>query len=94
MNIVRTNTTTLAKHIGTALLLIILASCARIPFTMHPEMAASGPNKVSSERCRECHTVIYDEWKTKLHYKALHYISNPDEIYNSSEVSVDIRSIG
>ena len=31
---------------------------------------------------------IYDEWKTKLHYKALHYISNPDEIYNSSDTSV------
>ena len=31
---------------------------------------------------------IYDEWKTKLHYKALHYITNPDEIYNSSETSV------
>lgn len=31
---------------------------------------------------------IYDEWKTKLHYKALHYISNPGEIYNSSETSV------
>lgn len=31
---------------------------------------------------------IYDEWKTKLHYKALHYISNPDEIYNSSDTTV------
>ncbi|MCK4568686.1 MAG: LTA synthase family protein [Bacteroidales bacterium] len=27
---------------------------------------------------------IYAEWKTKLHYKALHYLSNPDEIYNSA----------
>lgn len=31
---------------------------------------------------------IYDEWKTKLHYKALNYISNPDEIYNSVATSV------
>jgi len=27
---------------------------------------------------------IYAEWKTKLHYKALHYLSNPDEVYNSA----------
>lgn len=27
---------------------------------------------------------IYGEWKTKLHYKALHYLSNPDEVYNSA----------
>ncbi len=27
---------------------------------------------------------IYSEWKTKLHYKALHYLSNPDEVYNSA----------
>lgn len=26
----------------------------------------------------------YGEWKTKLHYKALHYLSNPDEVYNSA----------
>ncbi len=31
---------------------------------------------------------IYEEWKTKLHYKALNYITHPDEIYNSSETSV------
>jgi len=31
---------------------------------------------------------IYDEWKTKLQFKALKYISNPDEIYNSAETSV------
>jgi phosphoglycerol transferase MdoB-like AlkP superfamily enzyme len=31
---------------------------------------------------------IYDEWKTKLQYKALLYLTNPDEIYNSSETSV------
>ena len=31
---------------------------------------------------------IYDEWKTKLHFKALNYISHPAEIYNSSETSV------
>ncbi|MDZ7740785.1 MAG: sulfatase-like hydrolase/transferase [Bacteroidota bacterium] len=28
---------------------------------------------------------IYSEWKTKLHYKALMYITNPAEIYNSAE---------
>ncbi len=28
---------------------------------------------------------IYEEWKTKLHYKALLYLSNPSEIYNSAE---------
>ena len=27
---------------------------------------------------------IYSEWKTKLHYKALHYLANPDEVYNSA----------
>lgn len=27
---------------------------------------------------------IYGEWKTKLHFKALHYMSNPDEVYNSA----------
>ena len=27
---------------------------------------------------------IYAEWKTKLHYKAFHYLSNPDEVYNSA----------
>ncbi|MEN8225277.1 MAG: LTA synthase family protein [Bacteroidota bacterium] len=27
---------------------------------------------------------IYSEWKTKLHYKALHYLSHPDEVYNSA----------
>jgi phosphoglycerol transferase MdoB-like AlkP superfamily enzyme len=27
---------------------------------------------------------IYEEWKTKLHYKALHYLSHPDEVYNSA----------
>ncbi|NQU32442.1 MAG: sulfatase-like hydrolase/transferase [Bacteroidetes bacterium] len=31
---------------------------------------------------------IYDEWKTKLHFKALNYISHPAEIYNSSETYV------
>ena len=31
---------------------------------------------------------IYDEWKTKLQYKALLYFSNPDEIYKSAETSV------
>jgi len=27
---------------------------------------------------------IYSEWKTKLHYKALHYLGHPDEVYNSA----------
>ncbi len=31
---------------------------------------------------------IYDEWKTKLHYKALNYISHPEEIYNSSDTAI------
>ncbi|MFK5855163.1 MAG: sulfatase-like hydrolase/transferase [Bacteroidota bacterium] len=31
---------------------------------------------------------IYNEWKTKLQYKALLYFSNPNEIYKSSETSV------
>jgi phosphoglycerol transferase MdoB-like AlkP superfamily enzyme len=31
---------------------------------------------------------IYEEWKTKLHYKAINYISHPAEIYNSSDTSV------
>lgn len=30
---------------------------------------------------------IYDEWKTKLHFKALNYISNPSEIYNSTSTT-------
>jgi len=28
---------------------------------------------------------IYEEWKTKLHYKALLYLKNPGEIYNSAQ---------
>lgn len=28
---------------------------------------------------------IYEEWKTKMHYKALLYLTNPTEIYNSAE---------
>ncbi len=31
---------------------------------------------------------IYDEWKTKLHYKALNYLSHPDEIYNTSDTGI------
>ena len=27
----------------------------------------------------------YAEWKTKLHYKALHYLGHPDEVYNSAD---------
>jgi phosphoglycerol transferase MdoB-like AlkP superfamily enzyme len=27
---------------------------------------------------------IYEEWKTKLHYKALYYLNNPAEIYHSA----------
>lgn len=28
---------------------------------------------------------IYEEWKSKLHYKALMYLNNPSEVYNSAE---------
>lgn len=52
------------------MVIVILSSCARIPFTMHPEMAASGPLEVSAERCRECHTLIYDEWNKSPHSQA------------------------
>lgn len=37
---------------------------------------------------------IYEEWKTKLHYKALNYISRPDEIYNSSDTFTFFMLIG
>ena len=37
---------------------------------------------------------IYDEWKTKLQFKSLHYLSNPDEIYNSASTSVFFTLIG
>jgi phosphoglycerol transferase MdoB-like AlkP superfamily enzyme len=30
---------------------------------------------------------IYGEWKSKLHYKALHYLSNPEEVYNTASTS-------
>ena len=30
---------------------------------------------------------IYEEWKTKLHYKALMYLKNPSEVYNSAETN-------
>ena len=30
---------------------------------------------------------VYYEWKTKLHFKAFLYLSNPSEIYNSAETS-------
>lgn len=36
---------------------------------------------------------IYEEWKTKLHYKALHYLANPDEIYNSASGGVFIALV-
>jgi len=28
---------------------------------------------------------IYEEWKTKLNYKALHYLKHPDEVFNSAQ---------
>ena len=31
---------------------------------------------------------LYEEWKTKLQYKALLYLSHPAEIYNSSDTSI------
>jgi phosphoglycerol transferase MdoB-like AlkP superfamily enzyme len=31
---------------------------------------------------------IYAEWKTKLTYKVIKYLSNPSEIYNSAETSI------
>ncbi len=37
---------------------------------------------------------IYDEWKTKLQYKALLYLSHPDEIFNSSETKTFFILIG
>ena len=37
---------------------------------------------------------IYDEWKTKLHFKALKYLSNPDEIYNSTVTGTFFLLIG
>lgn len=30
---------------------------------------------------------VYEEWKTKLQFKALNYLAHPDEIYNSAESS-------
>lgn len=30
---------------------------------------------------------IYEEWKTKMHYKALTYMTHPTEIYNTAETS-------
>ncbi len=30
---------------------------------------------------------IYEEWKTKLQFKALLYLSNPDEVYNTADTS-------
>lgn len=37
---------------------------------------------------------IYEEWKTKLQFKALKYLSNPDEIYNSAVTSTFFLLIG
>ncbi len=37
---------------------------------------------------------IYEEWKTKLHYKALKYLSNPTEIYDSAETDKFFILIG
>lgn len=50
-------------------ILLALTGC-KIPFTMHPKMASSGLEELSSERCQECHTVIYDEWLNSPHAKA------------------------
>jgi len=47
----------------------LLAGC-RVPYTKFPELAGSGPDQVPAERCRECHTVIYDEWSHSAHSKA------------------------
>ncbi len=47
----------------------LLAGC-RIPYTKFPELAGSGREQVPAERCRECHTVIYDEWSESLHSRA------------------------
>jgi phosphoglycerol transferase MdoB-like AlkP superfamily enzyme len=37
---------------------------------------------------------IYEEWKTKLNFKALKYLSNPDEVYNSTVTSTFFLIIG
>lgn len=37
---------------------------------------------------------IYEEWKTKLHYKALMYLQHPSEIYNSAETDIFFILIG
>ena len=48
---------------------IWLISC-RIPFTLHEEFARYGTDQLPSESCRECHSVIYDEWKESAHSHA------------------------
>lgn len=37
---------------------------------------------------------IYEEWKTKLQFKALKYLSNPAEVYNSAVTSTFIFLLG
>lgn len=37
---------------------------------------------------------IYEEWKTKLHFKALKYLSNPAEVYKSSVTTTFFLLIG
>ena len=51
------------------LIILLLAGC-RLSYTKYPELAATGTDKVSAERCRECHTAIYEEWSTSPHSRA------------------------
>jgi phosphoglycerol transferase MdoB-like AlkP superfamily enzyme len=51
-------------------------------------------NKIYTSILIICYTLItvgelgiYAEWKTKLHYKALHYLSHPGEVYNTASTA-------
>ncbi len=57
-----------SKHIVLFLLALAISACSN--YTMHPELAQSGANMVSAHNCRECHTVIYEEWRNSAHSKA------------------------
>lgn len=52
------------------LLLFVLGCLAACNYTMHPELADSGVAMPPSDNCKECHTVIYEEWRHSAHSMA------------------------
>lgn len=63
------------KIVRNSTLLFILVLVGGCNYTMHPELAGSGVAMPPSDRCQECHTVIYEEWRNSPHSRA--YTNKP-----------------